>query len=92
MQPLIIPGRATLVETFEFWTSLKIQVAGAGTFYFASTRAELESQVGNPQGIGYTQANTSPPAETDWIGPLWVFTPGAGSVLTLVVLRKGNVT
>lgn len=85
-----IQGRAQQVDNLDTWGRFIISVTGAGAVFVATTKEALEmpGAQGIQQGAPYTQANTNPPKDVPWVGPLWVFIDAAGTIADIQIPRK----
>lgn len=85
-------GVAQEVDILESWGRIIISVSGAGTVFIATTKEALEmpGSQGIQQGAPYTQANTNPPKDVPWVGPLWVFISATGTIADIQIPRKRN--
>lgn len=73
------------------WWRFQIQVIGGGVIRIARTRSELETQAaGIDQGLSFAAADTIPPVELTWFGPLWAIGSLAGGVTVELAMHTGS--
>lgn len=81
------------VDKFSKRQKIYIQVVGPLTIRLATTKTELQipGSTGQNDGLEYTQANTTSPAqpaELEWCGELWAM--GSGPNATFRIIAPGH--